>query len=333
MKNKKIVICLSSLLAISLLATGCGKEIEVKNGSKVAVSTKGNKITATEYYESIKEDNISSLVDMIDHGILDKKYKKDSEEDKQVKEQIENIKNYYGSDENTYKQVLQQYFGVTNEKDLEENLRLEYKRTKAVQEYIEKELKDKEIQKYYDDEMFGQVKASHILIAVNVNADASDSEKEEAEKIAKEEAEKVIKQLKSGKKFADLAKKYSDDKGTATNGGDLGYFDLSDMVTEFSDAVKELKKNEYTKEPVKTEYGYHIIIKTGEKDKVSLKEAKADIKEKLRDRKLNEDGSLYYKTLDKVRTENKVKWNDTILKKAYNDYLNKLIEAANNTQG
>lgn len=333
MKNKKIVICLSSLLAISLLATGCGKEIEVKNGSKVAVSTKGNKITATEYYESIKEDNISSLVDMIDHGILDKKYKKDSEEDKQVKEQIENIKNYYGSDENTYKQVLQQYFGVTNEKDLEENLRLEYKRKKAVQEYIEKELKDKEIQKYYDDEMFGQVKASHILIAVNVNADASDSEKEEAEKIAKEEAEKVIKQLKSGKKFADLAKKYSDDKGTATNGGDLGYFDLSDMVTEFSDAVKELKKNEYTKEPVKTEYGYHIIIKTGEKDKVSLKEAKADIKEKLREKKLNEDGSLYYKTLDKVRTENKVKWNDTVLKKAYNDYLNKLIEAANNTQG
>ena len=56
MKNNKMIKCLSALLVISLLACGCGKEIEVKNGSKVAVSAKGSKITATEYYDLYESD-------------------------------------------------------------------------------------------------------------------------------------------------------------------------------------------------------------------------------------------------------------------------------------
>ena len=74
MKNMKKIMCLSTLLVISLLACGCGKEIEVKNGSKVAVSATGSKITATEYYEKIKEENIAKLVDMIDHELFDEKF-------------------------------------------------------------------------------------------------------------------------------------------------------------------------------------------------------------------------------------------------------------------
>ena len=50
MKRNKIIMGLSALLVISLITTGCGKEIEVKNGSKVAVSIKGDKFTATEYF-------------------------------------------------------------------------------------------------------------------------------------------------------------------------------------------------------------------------------------------------------------------------------------------
>ena len=75
---------------------------------------------------------------------------------------------------------------------------------------------------------------------------------------------------------ADLAKKYSKDEASASNGGDLGYFDLNEMVDEFSDAVKELKVDEYTKEPVKSSFGYHIILKTGEKEKPKLKDVKFD---------------------------------------------------------
>lgn len=328
MKNKKIIICLSSLLAISLIATGCGKEIEVKNGSKVAASLDDSKFTATEYYNEIKKDNISKLIDMMDSSILAKKYKNSKDEDEAVTKQIDQIKSNYGSDEDAYKNILKQYFGVESEKELEEKLRLEYKRTNAVKDYVKKNLKDDEIKKYYEENIYGDMKASHILITADVKDDATDEEKTEAENKAKEEAEKIIKQLDEGKKFADLAKKNSKDESNASNGGDLGYFSYDDMVEEFSKATKELKVNEYTKEPVKTEYGYHIILKTGEKKKPKLDKVKKDIKEKLQEQKLNDDQGLYYEALLEIRKENKIKWNDNSLKKAYNDYMNNLIETA-----
>lgn len=328
MKNNKVLLGLSTILAVTLITTGCGKEIEVKNGSKVAISIKGDKFTATEYYNKIKEDNISILVDMIDHSILDKKYKEDDEEKKYVENQLNQIKSYYGNDQSNYEKVLKQYFGVDSEKELEEKVRLEYKRKKAAEDYVNDNIKEDEIEKYYKESITGQIKASHILISVNVKKDATDEEKKKAENNAKKKAEKIIKQLDEGKKFEDLAKKYSDDSSNASNGGDLGYFDLKDMVTEFSDAVKALEKNEYTKEPIKTEYGYHIILKTDQKAKPKLKEVKKDIKKTLTEQKMKDDSSLYYVALREVRENNKIKWNDDTLKKAYNDYMNNLIDTA-----
>ena len=332
MKNKKIFIILSLVLVISLVTTGCGKEIEIKNGSKVAVSVKEGKISATEYYEKIKEDNISTVVEMIDKDIFDKKYKDTDkkEEDEAVKKQIDQIKSYYGENEETYKNIIKQYFGVDSEKELEEKLRLEYRRNEAVKEYVKNNIKDDEIKKYYDENITGEMKASHILISVDVDKDASTEDKEKAEKKAEDKAKDIIKKLDNGEDFAKLAKKNSDDKATATNGGDLGYFQPSDMTTAFADAVKELKTKEYTKEPVKTEFGYHIILKTGEKDKPKLDKVKNDIKEKIRDKKLEEDPSLYYSSLMEIRNDSKLKWNDTELKDAYNKYMNKLIENSKN---
>ena len=327
MKRKKIVSCLSALIVLSLL-TGCGKEIEVKNGSKVAVSIKGNKYTATEYYEKIKEDNISKLVDTIDKDLLKKQIKTTSEETEEVEKQLKQVRDYYGSDEDNYQNILKQYFGVETESELKEKLTLEYKRNKAVEKYINKHLTSNEIKKYYDEKIFGEVKASHILISIDAKKDATQEEKDEADKKARETAEKVIKELDEGKKFATLAKKYSSDASNASTGGDLGYFNLDDMVEEFSNAVKELKVKEYTKEPVKTEFGYHIILKTDEKDKPKLKEVKDDIKEKLTKQKLNDDNTLYYEALKGIREENKIKWNDDILKSAYDNYMNELITQA-----
>jgi foldase protein PrsA len=328
MKKSKIIMGLSALLVVSLIATGCGKEIPVKNGSKVAVSVKGDKFTATEYYEKIKENNISLLIDMIDHSILDKKYESDDAEKEAIDNQIDQIKQYYGDDETTFNNVIKQYFGAEDEKDLRNILSLEYKRNKAVNEYIEKNIKDDEIEKYYNENIFGEIRASHILITVDVKDGATEEEKAEADQKALEKAKKVIKELNSGKKFKDLAKKYSQDKSNASNGGDLGYFQLNEMVEEFSNAVKELKKDEYTKEPVKTEYGYHIILRTGERDKAKLKDVKDEIKEKIRTEKLDNDRSLYYESLISIREENKIKWNDDTLKKAYDNYMQELIKAS-----
>lgn len=327
MKNKKLFLCIFGLLAISLFATGCKQEVELKDGAQVAVKLDGVKITATEYYEKIKDTNVSVLVDMIDQALLEDKYPSDEEEDTQVESQISQLKATY-SDEDTFNSLLTQYFGVSSEEELEEVLRLEYKRNLAVEDYIADNLTDKEIEKYYKDEIYGEVKASHILIIPSVSDDADEDEIEEAEAQALKTAKNIIKKLKDGEDFAKLAKKYSQEEATATNGGDLGYFELDEMVDEFSDAVKELDVNEYTKEPVKTSYGYHIILKTDEKEKPELDDVKDEIKEKLTQQKLSADATLYYQTLIDIRKANNIKWNDTVIEKKYNDLMEQLLEAA-----
>ena len=74
----------------------------------------------------------------------------------------------------------------------------------------------------------------------------------------KAEAEKIIAQLNKGADFATLAKKYSKDPGAA-DGGDLGFFKKDDMVPAFADAAFALKPSEYTKTPVHTQFGWHVI--------------------------------------------------------------------------
>ena len=335
MKSKRIILCMSTILAVSLLATGCGREIEVKNGSKVAVSIKEEKYKDKDKSFKIKEENITTLIDMMDKELLEKKYKKadKTEENDYVNNQLTQIKNYYGSDENTYNSILKSYFGVEDEKELEEKLRLEYKRGQAVKDYIMDHLTEKEIKKYYEDNIYGEVKVSHILIVPEeLNSDATDDEKQLADTTALKKAENIISKLNDGTKFEGLAKKNSEDKATASNGGDLGYIDLNDVSDEFAEAVKKLKVDEYTKEPVKTKFGYHIILKTGEKEKPKLKTVKDKIKETLRDQKLEESDTLYYETLRDFRKENKLKWNDDVLKKAYNKYMNDLIENAKKSE-
>lgn len=326
MKNKKLFVVLSTIALASIAITGCGKKAELKDGAEVAVSVKGSQITATEFYEQIKKDNISSLIDMIDHDLLDEDYKTDEAENKAVKSQMDQIKNYYGSNESTYKSILLQYFGVNNDEEFEELLRLEYKRNKAVKDYISANLTDKEIEKYYNDNIYGKIKASHILISVDVSDKATDDEKKEANEVAKKKAQEVIEKLKNGEKFSDLAKEYSTDTSNNEKGGDLGYFDPNDMVDEFKEAVLKLKNDEYTTEPVKTKFGYHIILRVDQKEKESLDSLKDSIKEKLASQKISDNNSVYYESLVKFRESKELKWNDTELEKSYNDYMNNLIE-------
>jgi len=105
---------------------------------------------------------------------------------------------------------------------------------------------DAEVQAEYDkfkaQSSGTEYKARHILV-----------EKED-------EAKALIGQLKAGASFADLAKKNSKDPGSAPNGGDLDFASPSSYVPEFSQAMTALKKGEYTMVPVKTQFGYHIIL-------------------------------------------------------------------------
>ena len=74
-----------------------------------------------------------------------------------------------------------------------------------------------------------------------------------------EEAKALIAQLKAGAKFEDLAKANSKDPGSAPNGGDLDWAAPGSYVPEFSQAMVKLQKGQFTEEPVKSQFGYHII--------------------------------------------------------------------------
>ena len=327
--KKKLGISICLISALVLTVTGCGKKAELDD-NKTAVSLKGIKITATDYYNEIKKSNISKLVDMIDHQLFDEKYESNDEEDQAVEEQINQLKQSY-SDDTTFQSVIQQYFGVNSEDELEDMLRLEYKRNVAVEDFVADNLTDKEIEDYYDQNIIGDIKASHILITPDVDSDATDEEKEKAENKAKKEAERIIKKLDEGEDFAKLAEEYSDDEATAKNGGDLDYFNTDDMDENFMDAVKKLDNDEYTKEPVKTQYGYHIILKVDQKEKPKLKEVKDSIKETLANNKLNNNSTLHYETLMDIREENNIKWNDDELEKQYDELMNQLIKASSSS--
>jgi len=77
----------------------------------------------------------------------------------------------------------------------------------------------------------------------------------------KQKPKKIIAELDKGADFAKLANKNSLDAKESQNGGDLGWFVASQMVAPFSEAVAKLEKGKYTKEPVQTQFGWHIILR------------------------------------------------------------------------
>ena len=327
---KKIVKVTASTLAMCLLVTGCGNNAELKDNNTV-VKTDEGKISADTLYEELRDKyGISVLVDMIDHQLFDEKYKTDDEEEETINAQIEQMKSQYNNDDEAFLAAIQQYLGVENEDELKEMLSLEYKRNLAIEDYVKDSVTDDEIQKYYDDEVIGDIKVRHILISPETTDDMSTEEQTEAEEKAKKEAEDLIKQLDDGADFEELAKEYSDDTGSASDGGLIDYFNRDDNMDEaFLNASIDLEEGKYTEEPVQSSYGYHIILKVDQKKKPKLKEVKDDVIQTLADNKLNEDASLRYNALIAIREDAGIEFNDDSLKKDYDDLMQQLLDSVN----
>lgn len=118
-------------------------------------------------------------------------------------------------------------------------------RNMFVEREVAKQVTSEKIDAAYKDLMKKQqdveeTKAAHILVKTE------------------DKAREVISKLQSGAKFADLAKEYSSDP-SSQKGGDLGWFAKTEMVPEFSESAFALKKGEYSKTPVKTQFGWHVI--------------------------------------------------------------------------
>jgi peptidyl-prolyl cis-trans isomerase C len=164
-------------------------------------------------------------------------------------------------------------------KEFKEDLKVQVKMQKLANSTGKIEVSDKECEKFYKEnpDQFKNpelVRASHILISANAYQISQDltlngkrkieeadlKAQVEAKMAAKKaEAEKLAKELRADKtKFAEYAKKYSDDPGSAKQGGDLGFFPKEAMVSEFSKVAFEAKPDTVS-DVVKTQFGYHII--------------------------------------------------------------------------
>lgn len=325
--KKKIAIL--SLCSLVLLSTGCGKVAKLKNGQEVVASVEGKQITAEDLYNELKKQGGSSvLINQIDAYIADKEIKTDDTVKEYAASQLEQIKAQYEQSGQDFAAILKNA-GYESENDFKEVLMLDYKKEQVAKNFLKDELTDKEIQEYYDEEIFGAATVRHILITPDVSDDASDDDKKKAEEKAKKEAEDIIKELEKSddveKTFKELAKEKSDDTATASNGGLFSDFKKDEVVSNFWDASYKLKDGEYSKEPVKSDYGYHVILKISQKEKPSLKDSKTEIKDTLVSNKLSNDTNLFDKTWDRIRKEKyKLKIEDSQLNKSYENVISSI---------
>lgn len=330
--KKKLLIC----LAVLGLTSGCGKVSTLPNGNDALVSFSNTNlgISAGDLYSEVKSTALSKLIDMIDTKILLDKYPdKSSDADKYVNEQYDLIKTNFKDDkgkfdEEALKEQIYAYYGITDIDKFKDIIRLNYYRTEAVNDYAKKSVTDKQIQKYYDENVYGDISCKHILITPAVTDNMSDEDKTKADKEALQKAKDIIKKLKNGESFDDLAKEYSDDTSNKDKGGDLGYFNTGDMLEEFEKAAFALKKGKYTTTPVKTKYGYHIILKTDEKEKPSLEDKKEEIIKTLASEAKSKDTALSINALVELRKEYGMNIEDDEMSKLYSTYIsNSLLSA------
>lgn len=285
----------------------------LKDGTQPVAEIDGYTVTANELYEDMKDVySISSLLDKIDNKILEEKYPETDEMNDELKQQAESYysayKQYYKMDKETF--LSNNGFG--SEKAFLEYLRLQYRRNKYAEDYIKTLISDKEVEKYYEDKVYGDINTKHIL--VKVDSSASDEDKKKAEDLAKE----IISKLNDGKSFDDVKEEYKDQ----ITYEELGYKSYNaNLESAYMEAMQKLENNSYSKEPVKTSYGYHVIYRIDQKEKPALEDVKEEIIDSLVSEKKSEDKNISYVALDKMREESGLKFSDTVLEKKYNTYM------------
>ena len=122
----------------------------------------------------------------------------------------------------------------------------------------------------------GEILAAHIMVKLNKDMKHDDSLK------ARQKIDEIYAKLKAGDKFADLAKNYSDDKQTATNGGELTWFyERKFPIEEFSKQAFALQKNGDFSQPFMTKFGYHIVMRKDRRTIATFDAMKTELKNRV----------------------------------------------------
>lgn len=285
---KKWLIVLAGIM-MSFTLAACG--------SKTVATTNGGKITESAYYSSLKSTSSGKQVlqQMILNKVLDKQYGKDVK-DSQVNSEFAKYKKQYGS---SFNSVLQQN-GMTASQ-LKDSIRSNLLLKQAVKDNVK--ISDAQLQTQFKSYQ-PKVTVNQILVS------------------KKSTANKVISELKDGKSFSSLAKKYSTDTATKNKGGRIAAFDNTNtsLDANFKKAAFKLKNGQYTKTPVKTQYGYQVIQMVNHPSKGTWKQHESELKDQIVTSKMSDSNTLH-SVVSKVLKKGKVTIQDKDLQNVLSDYL------------
>lgn len=246
-----------------VVATVNGKDItraQLQDIFNAAVQSTGMKVADLSTAQQLG-GYTQLLNDLIDRQLLLGAASKEEVSNEDVEEEIKKFKSQF-PDEAIFDAQMKQA-GMTPEK-LQNDVREELKIRRWMESQIKApEVSDADAKSFYESNLkeFEQpetVKASHILFMVDADAPADVvKQKEEA-------AKKAAARAKAGEDFTTLAKELSEEPGAKESGGDLGFFPKDRMVPEFANAAFAQKPNDIS-EPVKTQFGWHVIKVTDKK--------------------------------------------------------------------
>jgi peptidyl-prolyl cis-trans isomerase SurA len=277
LKNHRIIFCLA--LAFSLIA-GI-KAYPQKEGDRI-IAVVGNDIILESdlqyqvqmYARQNQMTSISSVIaqqifqQMLTDKIIVAKAEQDSitvkdeEVNRELDYRIKSLIDQVGSEkriEEVYGMPLVK-IRLTLREDLEKKIKADKLKRKKFANAPK--VSDKEVQDFFRSlkDSLPPASEEYELFHIYINRKLTDAEKQ----IAREKSLKILDSIKAGVDFGELAKRNSDDKGSAVNGGDLGFAKKGVYVKEFEEALLSLNINDLT-EPVETEFGYHIIRLTEKK--------------------------------------------------------------------
>lgn len=305
-ENKKTIIGFVVGLGIGILLMGIlwpDRIAKLKNGEEPVVTLKGVEITADDFYNKLKESyTLEGILDLIDSYILNDKYDLDDEATKYAKETSENVFNQYETYYGYSKEDFLASEGFKNEKDFLEYLKVGYLYDTYVEEYVSSKVEDDDINDFYKDNIIGEKKI--VLF--------SSSSKENT-------LDKVRSALKKGTSLSTIKK---NNKDITVNELTVTYKDYFNYSEDIWKQIKTLKEKEYSSiindDPT---LGNVVVYVTSTSNKPNLKDIKDDILDFIVQEKLSEDSTLYAKALISLRESYDIDFKDTVVKKAYEDYI------------
>lgn len=286
----------------------------LEDGTQVVATNDKGMITADSLYESMKEEYaISALLNAIDTQILTNIYTITEDMEKEIKDTAEYYINMY----NTYYDYSEEEFltsnGFENKQDFLGYLTTDYLRNVYYEEYLKEQITDKQIEKYYKNNVYGDIETKYIAVETDLN---------DSEGII----EKILKKLKNGSSYEDIIEEY--EKNIVCQ--DLEYQSWNaSLDEEYKNALLKLDENSYSKEYITTDYGYTIIFRGKQQNKKSLEEERENIIATLVTELKESDENLYYKSLINMRENNNLIFLDTDLNRKYKAYCNQFNKAKN----